>query len=114
MDENTRLILAAIENLGKEVKETNARLDRLEGRFEDLESRMNARFEDLESRMNARFEEMESFQETMFAAVQADISSVKADVARVESKIVPPDKAVDQFIDSFNEGKITVQLKKAI
>lgn len=103
MDENTRLILAAIENLGKEVKETNARLDRLEERFEDLENRMNA-----------RFEEMESFQETMFAAVQADISSVKADVARMESKIVPPDKAVDQFIDSFNEGKITVQLKKAI
>lgn len=103
MDENTRLILAAIENLGKEVKETNARLDRLEERFEDLENRMNA-----------RFEEMESFQETMFAAVQADIAALKADVARLESKIVPPDKVVDQFIDSFNEGKITVQLKKAI
>lgn len=103
MDENTRLILAAIENLGKEVKETNARLDRLEERFEDLENRMNARFEAIDK----RFEAMEEFQETMFAAVQADI-------ARLESKIVPPDKVVDQFIDSFNEGKITVQLKKAI
>lgn len=103
MDENTRLILAAIENLGKNLsafkEETNARFEAIDKRFEAIDK---------------RFEEMESFQETMFAAVQADIAALKADVARVESKIVPPDKVVDQFIDSFNEGKITVQLKKAI
>lgn len=96
MDENTRLILAAIENLGKDLSA--------------FKEETNARFEAIDK----CFEAMEEFQETMFAAVQADIAALKADVARVESKVVPPDKVVDEFLDAFNEGKITVQLKKAI